>query len=502
MHLAAECKDRRRSLRTCIALLESGCDAQCSDYEGRTCLHVVAERGPRGLVELLMDAGCSKEAEDAKGRKPADAAESAGQAKIAEIIRGYKDPVLKVGGSVGISKRMEFLETGQLELDGVGADRGGGGSLRASAKKLRKDLFAKLKGKKKYKAGMTKPKKPPVLPEIRFPSDAETYKPWVRYVSEAGEPYWSLSCVFIPASTPSMRPRLAAKLPPTAPSPRGYPTVTPPPRRVLTRRRHRRHNPETDASTWDEPPKYIPAPKGEARVTSAEKRARAQAKKAKRQAHRRRLAAAPTVGDEPALMDAPSPIATTPEARSRQLRALKRADSARRAATPAAGSRGATPQQFSPTNAVGMGALFAPGGDVTPVRRSSRSSRASSTPGEDLPPEAARFVAQVMSPEQSRPGVVFYLRPDAIDAAPVRGVALDAIDAALNAGRRCRPSLRTPRPRPGRSAPSARRARPRPPSRASTSGGRRNWGRSRPRARARRRRAAPTSRATCPGSSR
>ena len=147
------------------------------------------------MVELLMDAGCSKEAEDVKGRKPADAAESAGQAKIAEIIRGYRDPVLKVGGSVGISKRMEFLETGQLKLDGVGADRGGGGSLRASAKKLRKDLFAKLKGKKKYKAGMTKPKKPPVLPEIRFPSDAETYKPWVRYVSEAGEPYWSCSSV-------------------------------------------------------------------------------------------------------------------------------------------------------------------------------------------------------------------------------------------------------------------------------------------------------------------
>ena len=208
-----------------------------------------------------------------------------------------------------------------------------------------------------------------------------------------------------------MRPRLAAKLPPVAPSPRGYPAGTPSPRRVLTRRRHRRHNPETDASTWDEPPKYIPAPKGEARVTSAEKRARAQAKKAKRQAHRRRLAAAPTVGDEPALMDAPSPIATTPEARSRQLRALKRADSARRAATPAAGSRGATPQQFSPTNAVGMGALFAPGGDVTPVRRSARSSRASSTPGEDLPPEAARFVAQVMSPEQSRSGVEFIFPP-------------------------------------------------------------------------------------------
>ena len=218
LHLAAECKDRRRSLRTCIALLESGCDAQCADYEGRTCLHVVAERGPRGLVELLMDAGCSKEAEDVHGRKPADAAESAGQAKIAEIIRGYKDPVLKVGGSVGISKRMEFLETGQLELDGVGADRGGGGSLRASAKKLRKDLFAKLKGKKKYKAGMTKPKKPPVLPEIRFPSDAETYKPWVRYVSEAGEPYWSLSRVFFPVSTLSMRPRRRRE-------------ATPPPRR-------------------------------------------------------------------------------------------------------------------------------------------------------------------------------------------------------------------------------------------------------------------------------
>ena len=355
-----------------------------------------------------MDAGCSKEAEDVHGRKPADAAKAAGQAKIAEIIRGYKDPVLKVGGSVGISKRMEFLETGQLKLDGVGADRGGGGSLRASAKKLRKDLFAKLKGKKKYKAGMTKPKKPPVLPEIRFPSDAETYKPWVRYVSEAGEPYWFFTCVLC-VVFPAARHRCdhaSSRRRRDASFDRG--------RAPLTRRRHRRHNPETDASTWDEPPKYIPAPKGEARVTSAEKRARAQAKKAKRQAHRRRLAAAPTVGDEPALMDAPSPIATTPEARSRQLRALKRADSARRAATPAAGSRGATPQQFSPTNAVGMGALFAPGGDVTPVRRSSaRSSRASSTPGEDLPPEAARFVAQVMSPEQSRSGVglVFFLRP-------------------------------------------------------------------------------------------
>ena len=180
------------------------------------------------MVELLMDAGCSKEAEDVHGRKPADAAEAAGQAKIAEIIRGYKDPVLKVGGSVGISKRMEFLETGQLKLDGVGADRGGGGSLRASAKKLRKDLFAKLKGKKKYKAGMTKPKKPPVLPEIRFPSDAETYKPWVRYVSEAGEPYWSLSRVLSvparcrcdhvsPRGCPPPRRRCDAYSPSTAP---------------------------------------------------------------------------------------------------------------------------------------------------------------------------------------------------------------------------------------------------------------------------------------------
>ena len=101
-------------------------------------------------------------------------------------------------------------------------------------------------------------------------------------------------------------------------------------------------------------------------------------------------------------MDAPSPIATTPEARSRQLRALKRADSARRAATPAAGPRRDAPG-VQPTNAVGMGALFAPSGHGTPVRRSARSSAASSTPGEDLPPEAARFVARVMSPSSADP---------------------------------------------------------------------------------------------------
>ena len=61
--------------------------------------------------------------------------------------------------------------------------------------------------------------------------------------------------------------------------------------------------PASAAATWDEPPIYFAAPKGEARVTSAEKRARAQAKKAKRQAHRRRLAAAPVVGDAPARKD-------------------------------------------------------------------------------------------------------------------------------------------------------------------------------------------------------
>ena len=123
------------------------------------------------MVELLMDAGCSKEAEDVHGRKPADAAEP--RASRSGIIRGYRDPVLKVGGSVGISKRMEFLETGQLDWTASGPIGAEAGRC-ARPRGLRKDLFAKLKGKKKYKAGMTRPKKPPVLPEIRFPSDAET----------------------------------------------------------------------------------------------------------------------------------------------------------------------------------------------------------------------------------------------------------------------------------------------------------------------------------------
>ena len=47
------------------------------------------------------------------------------------------------------------------------------------------------------------------------------------------------------------------------------------------------------------------------------------------------------------------------------------------------------------------------------IDATSNAGRASWTPGEELPPEAARFVAQVMSPEQSRPGVHHV---DAIDA--------------------------------------------------------------------------------------
>ena len=390
---------------------------------------------------------------------------------VVEIIRGYRDPVLKVGGSVGILKRMEFLETGQLELASAGADRGGGGSLRASGRKLRKDLFAKLKGKKKYKAGMTKPKKPPVLPEIRFPSDAETYKPWVRYVSEAGEPYWFFSCVFFPVSTPSTRPRLRrAATPPARRRRDAYYTVdgtagtTP---RRMRRRGTSRLN-------------IFPAQGRGARHLGREA-ARAQAKKAKRQAHRRRLAAAPTVGDEPALMDALSPIATTPEARSRQLRALKPAIPARRAATPRrrVARRDAPAVQSHERRRHGR--ALRPPRERTPVRRSSaRSSRASSTPGEDLPARGGVGLDLVFSfvptSRHRCPGECRRSKPHA-------GLPPIVADPAAEA--RKKRALRK-----ARKAAAA--------SRASTSGARRSSARSRPRARAQRRRAAPTSRATCP----
>lgn len=218
LHLAAAVSCRKRSLRTCIALLEHGADVRCVDWEGQTCLHVAGERGPRGLVELLMDAGAPRAA-DAKGRSPADAAEAAGQTKLAAVIRGYRDPVKRVGGSIGISKRLEFLETGQLDL-GLGEEKPVD-SLRASAKKFRKDIFASLGEAKKYKSGMKKPKRPP-RPPARMKK-------------------------FVPAKAPVVR------------------------------------------------------------LTEAEKRVRADAKKA-RNAHRCRLAAAPSLLDAPALMDAPSPI--------------------------------------------------------------------------------------------------------------------------------------------------------------------------------------------------
>jgi len=134
-----------------------------------------------------MDAGAPRAA-DAKGRSPADAAEAAGQTKLAAVIRGYRDPVKRVGGSIGISKRLEFLETGQLDL-GLGDERPVD-SLRASAKKFRKDIFASLGEAKKYKSGMKKPKRPPKPPDLAFPEDTETWKPWVRYVDEEGAPYW------------------------------------------------------------------------------------------------------------------------------------------------------------------------------------------------------------------------------------------------------------------------------------------------------------------------
>lgn len=79
------------------------------------------------------------------------------------------------------------------------------------------------------------------------------------------------------------------------------------------------------------------------------------------------------------------------------------------------------------------------------IDATSNAGRASSTPGEDLPPEAARFVAQVMSPEQSRPGVEFH-HVDAIDATrPQRRPPLPPIVADPAAEARKKRALRKAR---------------------------------------------------------
>ena len=333
--------------------------------------HVVAEAaGPRGLVELLMDAGCSNE----------HRARTSMEHPRVRFLACETDNAAKSGDhSLVATRAARRWKCRHFEADGDRRDRAHKpagdrpriGRPRLAARIPRQPAeggLRRLEGKKKCKAGMTTAQKAAggARDAVRARGGHANVGP---RVSEAGEPYRSSSvgqCDF-PAARRRRAAAAAARLP-TAPrrvaSSRPPPSGTPAPRvgRV---------------DVGDEPPKRIrPRPWSSDRVTS-HPRARAprcasvpeHRLPARRFADGRRRAGA---------QYAPSPIATTPASAVAPAPGAEAGGLGRRAATRAAWVPAARrPSCAGPTNAVGMGALFAPSkSDIVATRAPSASARA------------------------------------------------------------------------------------------------------------------------------
>ena len=111
------------------------------------------------------------------GATPADAAVRYGQRGLAEFIRTFRDPVKSVGGVLGVGRRLEFIESGQLksvagiveekkrEARGVAAALARGGK-----RKLRKAGGAAARAATKYAVGMVKGAAPAAAVAVEFPT--------------------------------------------------------------------------------------------------------------------------------------------------------------------------------------------------------------------------------------------------------------------------------------------------------------------------------------------
>ena len=163
--LAAGVADRRLAFHAITVLLAHACAVDGVDAKQRNALHHAAPLGPRNVVELLLDAAVPARAPDEAGQSPADLAVRSGQRGIAEFVRTYRDPVRECGGALGVGKRLEFVETGQVRstLQLIEARRRDAAAIAAShkgrigraGKRLRESL--KPAKAKKYLSGMAKP---------------------------------------------------------------------------------------------------------------------------------------------------------------------------------------------------------------------------------------------------------------------------------------------------------------------------------------------------------
>ncbi len=90
VRVALEHRDPLTAEITASSLLGNGADANPEERDGRSPLHVAAERGFLDLVEALIRKGASIEARDEMGRSPRDLAEAGGHPRVVELLARHR----------------------------------------------------------------------------------------------------------------------------------------------------------------------------------------------------------------------------------------------------------------------------------------------------------------------------------------------------------------------------------------------------------------------------
>ncbi|EXB29253.1 Serine/threonine-protein phosphatase 6 regulatory ankyrin repeat subunit A [Morus notabilis] len=136
LHVAAE----KGNIRCARVLVESGADKDARSRDGRTALHRAAANGDRPMVEMLMEMGADPTNPNDRGRLPIDVARDKGHSKVVEILE--RGEAVLMAARRGDSRHLEsLLKTGATISH---RDQYGLTALHAAAMKGHKDVVLML----------------------------------------------------------------------------------------------------------------------------------------------------------------------------------------------------------------------------------------------------------------------------------------------------------------------------------------------------------------------
>ena len=85
-------------------MVARGYDTHCSDYDGRTPVHLAAAEGHLNIVQYLINKGCNLNAKDRWGRLPVDDAKQGEHKNILDFIAQTPKKTVRKTIANGVTK--------------------------------------------------------------------------------------------------------------------------------------------------------------------------------------------------------------------------------------------------------------------------------------------------------------------------------------------------------------------------------------------------------------